>query len=37
MNKTGRHYTWCVEAYIWPFLPRHYEYPILKKLLQLQF
>ena len=36
MNKSGRHYIWCVEAHVYLFLPRHYEYPGYRsKLVQL--
>ena len=36
MNKSGRHYIRCVEAYGYLFLPRHYNYPRYRtKLIQL--
>ena len=35
MNKVGRHYIWSVAANAYIFLPKHYGYPVLFKLLLL--
>ena len=33
INKSGRHYVRCVEAYVYLHLPRHYEYPVYRSKL----
>jgi hypothetical protein len=36
MNKSGKHYILRVEAHVYLFLPRHYEYPRYRiKLIKL--